>query len=247
MAQRSQHTRLVLLILATLVATGARSVAQTPAAPAHAAPPAADAHPGSATQPSAGQPSEETTETGPVLAVTSVEIMRSNHPPVVDVVIARGLTSSDDWSGVTLVPLTHSNTPGTTLDLVLVAQQPEQSPVPAGYAAVEAVLPLPPGHPYKEIRVRSATNAIIIREFPGYVEAPAPADPCRSCVGKHFVAKGAKPPAGVAPADLIHEETLPANVRVLRPADGVGDTRPNPNRLTLIIGDDGRIDDAVWE
>ena len=34
---------------------------------------------------------------------------------------------------------------------------------------------------------------------------------------------------------------------ILRPSDGIGDMRTNPNRLTILLGEDGRIVDAIWE
>jgi hypothetical protein len=51
----------------------------------------------------------------------------------------------------------------------------------------------------------------------------------------------------VAASETVQEENLPAHARVVRPTDGIDDMRPNPNRLTLVIGEDGRIVDAVWE
>jgi len=43
------------------------------------------------------------------------------------------------------------------------------------------------------------------------------------------------------------EEDLPANTRILKPTDGITDMRANPNRLTIVIGEDGRIVDAIWD
>ena len=36
-------------------------------------------------------------------------------------------------------------------------------------------------------------------------------------------------------------------VRILRPADGVGRLDADPNRLTLVLGDDGRVSIAMWD
>src|ERR1700677_2363662 len=52
-------------------------------------------------------PNEEDRQT-PVLQVTSVEVMRSTHGPALDVIRARGLTSTDGWEEGELVPLTST-------------------------------------------------------------------------------------------------------------------------------------------
>jgi hypothetical protein len=36
-------------------------------------------------------------------------------------------------------------------------------------------------------------------------------------------------------------------MRILKPTDGITDMRANPNRLTIVIGEDGRIVDAIWD
>ena len=55
------------------------------------------------------------------------------------------------------------------------------------------------------------------------------------------------PPPGVAAGDLVQEKDLPPNVRVIRPADGLPKLDVDPNRLTLVLGDNGRISVALWD
>src|SRR5262249_25952440 len=130
---------------------------------------------------------------------------------------------------------------------VLVGDPPDSPADPAAHGSILAVFPLAGEHPFKAVRVRSATNVILLRSLPGIGEAKPPADACGSCIGKHFVAKGAAATAGLAAGQMVREEDLPANVRIIRPTDGVVDVRPNPNRLTIVVGEDGRVVDTLWE
>lgn len=182
----------------------------------------------------------------PVFAITGVEVLRSAHSPGVDVVLAQGVTSSEGWEHATLVPLTSGAPADGVLDMVMVAGPPERTMAPSGWAPIQAVLPVS-DHPFKAIRVRGATNAVTLETVPGYAEAKPPVDPCGACVGKLLVAKGAAPPSGTPAADVVREEDLPAGTRIIRPTDGIGDMRGNPNRLTLVVGADGKIIDAAWE
>jgi hypothetical protein len=101
--------------------------------------------------------------------------------------------------------------------------------------------------------VRGATNAVTLKTIPGYIEAPgyaegAPAkEDCAKCLGKYFVAKGANPPAGVAADQIVREADLPWKLRVIKPNDGVPNYTFDPNQLTLVLSDDGRIVDAAWD
>jgi hypothetical protein len=61
------------------------------------------------------------------------------------------------------------------------------------------------------------------------------------------VAKGGAAPAGVAADRIVREDDLPPNTRIIRSTDGIADVRHDPDRLTILVGEDGRIDDAVWE
>ncbi|MGA9016882.1 MAG: hypothetical protein WB509_30675 [Acetobacteraceae bacterium] len=189
----------------------------------------------------------ESVESLPVLTIASVEVLRSPHSPSLDIVVARGLTSSEGWTDAMLVPLTRGTPADGVLDMVLVAEPPPDAAGAAGRSPIQAVLLLAPDHPFKAIRVRGASNAVTLRGMPGFAEAKASATVCDPCVGKNFLAKGATAPAGIAADQIVREEDLPPNTRVVRPNGGISDMHADPNRLTLVLGDDGRILDAVWE
>jgi hypothetical protein len=61
------------------------------------------------------------------------------------------------------------------------------------------------------------------------------------------VAKRAAAPSGVASGDIVKEEDLGTPVRVIKASEGLAKLDADPNRLTLVVGDDGRIALAVWE
>jgi hypothetical protein len=189
----------------------------------------------------------ESVESLPVLTIASVEVLRSPHSPSLDIVVARGLTSSEGWTDAMLVPLTRGTPADGVLDMVLVAEPPPDAAGAAGRSPIQAVLLLAPDHPFKAVRVRGASNAVTLRGMPGFAEAKASATVCDPCVGKNFLAKGATAPAGIAADQIVREEDLPPNTRVVRPNGGISDMHADPNRLTLVLGDDGRILDAVWE
>jgi hypothetical protein len=190
---------------------------------------------------------KEQAEEFPVLAVTGVEVLPSKLKSGPVVIAVSGLTSSEGWTDVELVPLTSGTPSDHVLNLVLVGQPPPDAAPPTGYAPVYAILPLASDHPFKAIRVRGASNSVLLKDLPGLVEATAPVDPCTKCIGQYFVAKGDTAPAGVPADQLLRQESLPPTARVIRPNDGIGDVQRNPDRLTLVVGDDGRVVDAVWE
>jgi hypothetical protein len=193
------------------------------------------------------QPGEGNSTIAPVLWVSSVEVMRSTHGPQLDVIRARGLSSTEGWEGGELVPFTEGPSSDGMLDLIFVAQAPSSPTRPAGFPEIEAVFTIEPGHPYKGVRVHSATNRITLKTIPGYSEAPPPPDDCSKCVGKYFVGKGESLPAGVSAADSVREENLPKSSNVIKGNNGIGKLDSDPNRLTLVLGDDGRIVIAVWD
>jgi hypothetical protein len=186
-------------------------------------------------------------QTFPVFAVSSVEILRSTHEPVTDVIVVNGLTSADGWASGELIPLRHGVSSDGVLDLIFVAQAPQESAEPTGYVPIQAIMPLTTNHPFKAVRVRGATNSVLVHDLPGFAETKRPVDPCNPCVGKVLVGQKDTAPAGTASTDIVKEADLPKNTRVVHQDDGIADTRPDPNRLTIIIGEDGRINDAAWE
>jgi hypothetical protein len=185
------------------------------------------------------------TRTHAVLRITSVEIIRSSHAPYMDIIRVRGLASSTGWEEAELVPLTRGVPPDGVLQLILVARPPEVAADATGYEAVEAIFPLETDHPFKGVNVHGATNALTVMALPGYSEAKSVADDCGKCVGKILAAKAVSDSSGRS--DIVREDRLPPDTRIVRPADGMKGTESNPNRLTLILDKDNRIVTAVWE
>jgi hypothetical protein len=173
--------------------------------------------------------------------------MRSVRPPELDVVRVRGLSSTEGWEEPELVPLTKGAASDGVLDLMLVGTAPAEPMESTGFTPIEAIFVIEPGHPYRGIRVHGAMNRVTLMRMPGYADATAIPDDCSKCIGKYFAAKGVAPPAGRGPGDVVREENLPATVRVIKSAGGVGKLNPDPNRLTLVLDDDGRIVIAVWD
>ena len=77
------------------------------------------------------------------------------------------------------------------------------------------------------------------------VASKAPIEPCERCIGRLFVANGAAVPSGVADNQVLHADDLPPNARVIRATDGIADVRRDPDRLTILVGEDSRVVDAV--
>lgn len=225
----------------------AKAQAPGPAAPSipgkPATAPAPDAAPYGATAaqaPTNGPPM-------PVMLVTSIEVMHSDRSGGLDFVRARGLVSSSGWDDPHLLPINHGDSVDGMLNLIFQASPPTGI-VPLGpFMAVEALLPIESGHPYKGIIVRAGANAIALKTLPGYVEAAPPKEDCSKCLGKYFQAKGASAPAGAAAGDIVREEDLPYRLRIIRPTDGIPNYITDPNRLTLVLSEDGRIADAAWD
>jgi hypothetical protein len=183
----------------------------------------------------------------PVIMVTSVEVLRSPRSGGMDIIRARGLATSTAWTSPHLIPITRGEPIDGVLDLLFEANSPS-GPVEIGpFMAIEAILPIENGHPYKGVRVRGGINAIGLKEMPGYAEVAGPTNDCSKCLGKYFVAKGASPPAGVPADNVVREADLPWTLRIIKPTDGIGSYISDPNRLTLVLSEDGRIVDAGWD
>ncbi|MGE4048039.1 MAG: hypothetical protein AB7F35_24485 [Acetobacteraceae bacterium] len=183
----------------------------------------------------------------PVFAITGVEVRHSLLQPQIPILLVRGLTSSNDWRNGSLVPLTRGIRPDGVLDLVFVAAAPLESAAATGYTAMHATLPLPAEIPVKAIRVRSATNSVLLAGLSGAAEAEPPGEPCKACIGQYFVAKGTTAPTDLRPDQILRAEHLPPDTRIIQAADGITDLRRDPNRLTIVVGEDSRVADAVWE
>ena len=231
------------LALAGLLGTAAAATANK------AAVPAAEQGPGN-TQPGGADSSGTNapqSNSAPVLHILSVEVIRSAHEPALDVLRVRGVASTLGWEEAELVPLTRGVPADGVLQLMLVARAPAEVMDAKGFEVVEAIFPLEPDHPFKGVNVHSATDSVVVTQLPGYAESKFSAEDCSQCVGKTFVPRGAHAPAGVAETTVVHEERLPAGARVVKHTDGISSAESDPNRLTLILGKDGKVSAAVWD
>ena len=181
----------------------------------------------------------------PIAFVESIEVLRTKGGR--DIVIARGLVTSQGWAQPTLMPINNGSPVDGVLDLLFQAHAPAGAAPLGQFMEVDALLPLGHQHPYKAIRVRSANNAVTLKQLPGYAEVKKLKNDCANCLGKYFVAKGGTPPSGVAADNIVKEEDLLWEVRVIRPNQGIPSYQINPNRLTLVLTEDGRISDAAWD
>jgi hypothetical protein len=233
---------------ATIGAMAQTAPGRPPAAGGPAGAPPSASGPSNAPPPSVSGPSQ--TAPGPqlpFLVVTSIEVLRSPRGGGMDIIRARGLASSGGWKEPHLLPISSGTGIDGTLDLIFQGVSPAQPGPPAPFMEVEAILPVENGHPYKAVRVRSATNAITLKTLPGYIEGAAPKTDCSKCIGKTFVAKGASAPSGVGVADIVNEADMPWPVRVIKANEGIPNYTYDPNRLTLLLAEDGRIADAAWD
>jgi hypothetical protein len=208
------------------------------------------------TQPAPGQPESaggpptaqaSSENSAPVLHIKSVEIIRSAHAPVIDIIRVRGVASTGGWEEAELIPLSRGVPADGILELIMVARAPAEAAEAKGFEEVEAIFPLESNHPFKGVNVHSASDSISVTQLPGYAEGKSSAEDCSKCVGKTFVAKGAAAPTGKSASDLVREEQLPAATRIVRPSEGIPTADSNPNRLTLILNKDGKITAAVWD
>ena len=180
----------------------------------------------------------------PVLYVTSVEILRTSAEPEVDIVRVTGLAASSGWSAPQLVP-TYAGKPfDGILDLELIATPPDESQNADGFVPVSAILELEQSNPFKGVRVRGLENAIAVKQIPGASHATLNTNDCADCMGKKFAPEGTAPQPQQG---VVRQEDLPKLLRVIRASDGIKDTEPDPDRLTLILDDDNTILEAFWE
>jgi hypothetical protein len=199
----------------------------------------------SAGGPSDARPSSEVST--PVLHIKSVEVIRSAHAPVIDIIRVRGVVSTVGWEEAELIPLSRGIPADGVLEMIMVARAPAEAVDAKGFEEVEAIFPLETNHPFKGVNVHSASDSVSITQLPGYAEGKPSAEDCSKCVGKTFVAKGAAAPAGKSASDLVREELLPPATRIIRPSGGIPSADSDPNRLTLILNRDGKITAAVWD
>lgn len=241
---QSKFFALASLIAAGLLGSASQAQQQPPAA---GGPPQGQQQ-GQQAYPGPGQPAGTVGgPPAPVVFVTSVEVLRSDRNGGLDVVRVRGLVTGQSWSQPHLIPITQGQPRDGMLDLIFQASAPAGAAGLGPFMPVEAILPVETGHPYKGVRVRGGNNALSLKTIPGYVEAPAPKEDCSKCIGKFFVAKGANPPAGATAENTVREADLPYTLRIIKPTDGISSYALEPNRLTLLLSEDGRIVDGAWD
>ncbi len=172
----------------------------------------------------------------PVFAVSSLEVTQAGALTMVKV---HGMTTTAGWQEPTLVPLSRGVPPDGILDVILVAEPPPEAMAATGFAPVNAVLLIEREHPYRGVRVRSSTNVLTVAGLPGKAEAAPAGEDCHACIGRTL--------GDTAGPDTVARGALPKGTRVLGPADPFPDVAPDPNRLTLLVGADGKVSEAVWQ
>ncbi len=221
------------------------AAAQGPASssPANPTPDYSGGPPEEAANPSAPTETEPATEL-PVLYVTSVEVLRTQTEPQLDIVRVTGLTGSQGWNSPELVPTFLGKPLDGVLDLQFIATMPLQTEAATGFVPIGAVFTLEAGHAFKGVRVRASENAIEVDQIPGSKSVKITVDGCKNCVGKKFAEKGQAPPG--APG-IVRQEDLPKVLRWIIPTRGIRGITHDPNRLNLMLGGDNTIIAAYWE
>ena len=194
-----------------------------------------------------GAPQSYTTPpSAPVLFITSVEVIQTTLEPKQAIIKVRGLTGSRGWSGPQLVPLFQGETPDGILDLQFIAQTPDQTQKTKGFVPIYAIFPLDPGDKLpKGIRVRGVGNVVLLTQLPGSIETTISKEDGSKAVGKTWAEKGT---AAAGTANVVREEDMPRNFRIIPPKKGVAGITHNMNRLNLVLGEDGQtIVWAFWE
>jgi hypothetical protein len=180
----------------------------------------------------------------PVLYVTSVEILRTQSQPELDVVRVTGLTGSQGWSSPELVPTYLGKPLDGILDLQFIATMPLETEPATGFVQVSAVFPLEEGHAFKGVRVRASENAVEVDQIPGIKNVQISLNDCKDCVGKKFAERGQAAPGA---AGAVRQEDLPKILRWIPSNRGIRGITHNPNRLNLLLGADNTIIAAYWE
>ena len=179
-----------------------------------------------------------------MLYVTSVEILRTQTQPQLDIVRVTGLAGSQGWSSPELVPTYVGKPLDGILDLQFIATMPLQTETATGFVPVSAVFPLEEGHAFKGVRVRGSENAIEVDQIPGdqkredhrqRLQGLRRQKVCRARAGR------------TGSSGVVRQEDLPKILRWIPPTHGIRGITHNPNRLNLLLGADNTIIAAYWE
>jgi len=221
---------------------------------AQGAPPAASAASAGGPTQGYGDDTGQTVETSPtetepgtelpVLYVTSVEILRTQTQPQLDIVRVAGAVGSQGWNSPELVPTFVGKPLDGILDLQFIATMPLQTEAATGFVPFSAVFTLEEGHDFKGVRVRGSENAIEVDQIPGIKTVKISVNDCKDCVGKKFAERGQAAPGT---AGVVRQEDLPKILRWIPPTHGIRGITHNPNRLNLLLGADNTIIAAYWE
>lgn len=209
-------------------------------------------------QTTAAGPSETEPATElPVLYVTSVEILRTQTDPKLDIVRVTGLTGSQGWTSPQLVPTFVGKPLDGILDLQFIATMPLQTQPAEGFVQVGTVFTMEEGQTFKGVRVRASENSIEVDQIPGSKQEAVKVDGCKDCVGKKFIEKGQGSSADQGSSGnqvssgqqqgVVRQEDLPKVLRWIPPNHGIRGITHNPNRLNLMLGADNTIIAAYWE
>jgi hypothetical protein len=223
----------------------AQSPAPAPASTSPGQPPEGDEGGGNIGLPVVTSPTEAEPGTElPVLYVTSVEVMRTQTQPELDIVRVTGLVGSQGWSSPELVPTYIGKPLDGILDLQLIATMPLQTEPATGFIPISSVFPLEEGHAFRGVRVRGSENAIEVDQIPGVQGTRIMLKDCRDCVGKKFAERGQAAPGTPG---VVRQEDLPKILRWIPPNHGIRGITHDPNRLDLLLGGDNTIIAAYWE
>jgi len=228
------------------IGLGGFASAQNAPATEQANPPPSEAYQGAnvgetvSTEPTEAEPETEL----PVLYVTSIETIRSQTPPQIDIVRVTGLVGSQGWSSPELVPTYIGKPLDGILDLQFIATMPLQTETATGFVPVSAVFPVDENHGFRGVRVRGSENAIEVDQIPGMQTVRIDVDGCANCVGKKFAERGQAAPGTPG---VVRQEDLPKILRWIPPDHGIRGITHNPNRLNLLLSRDNTIIAAYWE
>ena len=190
----------------------------------------------------AAQPPAAPINMYPVYALTSVDVLSTKSNPVKTVIVVRGVTPSDNWTGPELT-MTALIGPDHVLDLTFIAH-PDGEPAKPDFSPVEATFQAGTKEgPLAGVRVRSATNVLSVRGAEGHADSGhLELEDFSKLIGRRIASAGQSPPD----SSYVQESHLPIPYRIVGTRGPITDLTVNPNRLTLFLDDSGTIQSAIW-